>query len=208
MRSLLPAMAALGLVAVACVAPIAYQDGLPAATPPSGAAAARLEYNRTYWWTDHYGPTEGEYFVAGFRVGQEARDLCFEEGGTLILGDMFMPCLQGGIGLRSPAVTLRALWTPLMANANRVTLRPLAWWQVSALVGTPARARGLGASVGGRTSRLGIGPLAVLDYAANGGAFRLEGSMTFPPPWAGDAVTGRVLTVGLSMEPSRDLRRK
>lgn len=208
MKQLLPFVAALGLVAVSCLAPIAYHDGLPAAALPPGYVGARIEYNRSYWWTGRDGPEQGEYFVGGLRVGQKTRSLSFEEGGTLIFGDMFMPCVQGGVGLLSPAVILRALWTPLEADVSGVTLKPLAWWQLSGLVGTPWKARGLGASVGARTSRLAVGPVAEVDYATGDGAFRLESSLTFRPPWASEDVSGRVLTVGLSMEPTRDIRHR
>jgi hypothetical protein len=206
MRRLTFASAALALVAASCVvAPIAYQDGLPAATPAPGFAAVRFEYNRAYWWHDGVAEKPGEYFSGGLRFGQDWRRFCFEEGFTALYPGLLLPCLQAGIGLRRPAVTVRALWTPVAMSGVSVTFDPILWWQASALVGTPRNPRGFGASFGGRTSRIGIGPLGVLDYSHSGISFRLEGSLTFPTPWADENVRGRVLTLGLSAEPSKPL---
>jgi hypothetical protein len=59
MRFLATVLVASGLLAVSCVtAPIAYQDGLPASMPPPGYAAARLGYNRMYWWHGYSEPEE------------------------------------------------------------------------------------------------------------------------------------------------------
>jgi hypothetical protein len=209
MRFLAPVLVALCLFVVSCAtAPIAYHDGLPASVPPPGYAAARLGYNRMYWWHGYSEPDEGEYIFGGFRLGQDWRRMCFEEGMTLLFPNGVLPCLQVGVGLRNPAVMVRGMWTPVAVTGGGVTVDPLAWWQISGLVGTPWKERGLGASVGARTSRLGIGPVAVLEYSTNGGAFRLESSMTFRAPWADENVSGRVLTVGLSLEPSRDILHK
>jgi hypothetical protein len=209
MRRLMPGMAAMGLLTVSCVvAPMAYHDGLPAAMPAPGFAAARFEYSRAYWRVNNFSVDPYVYWTGGLRFGQEWRRFCFEEGLTVLNPDKIMPCLQGGVGLRVPAVTLRALWTPVALGLTRVDLDPMLWWQVSALVGTPRKSRGFGISSGARTSRIGIGPMAVLDYSHSGISFRLEGSMTFRTPWADSAVQGRVLTVGISAEPTKEIPRK
>jgi hypothetical protein len=209
MRRLMPGLAALGLLTGSCVvAPMAYHDGLPAAMPAPGFAAARFEYNRAYWRVNSFSADPYVYWSGGLRFGQEWRRLCFEEGLTVLNPGKTMPCLQGGVGLRRPAVTLRALWTPVALGPTRVDLDPMLWWQVSALVGTPRKSRGFGISTGARTSRIGIGPMAVLDYSHSGISFRLEGSMTFRTPWADSAVQGRVLTVGISAEPTKEIPRK
>jgi len=208
MRRMMTGLAALGLLAVSCVvAPLAYQDGLPASMPAPGFAAARLEYNRAYWRHDSVSAEPYEYWGGGLRFGQEWRKFCFEEGLTLLYPGGFMPCLEGGVGLRNPALTLRALWNPLWVG-GRIELDPMRWWQVSALVGTPRKPRGFGISSGARTSRIGVGPAALLDYTHSGISFRLEGSLTFRTPWADSAVQGRVLTVGLSAEPTREIPRE
>jgi hypothetical protein len=209
MRRLFSGIPAVGLLSVACVtAPIAYQDGLPAATPAPGTIAARLGYNRQYWWLDGRLQQPDDYFTGGARFGQEWRWLCFEEGLTLVYRNQSpLPCLEGGVGLRSPAVTLRGLWTPVWVG-SRTSFALIRWWQVSGLLGTPRNARGLGVSGGARTSRIGIGPIVVLDYAHRDVSLRLEASMTVPTPWANDRVKGNVLTVGLNVEPSRPLPRK
>ena len=208
-RILLAGIAAVGLLSVACVtAPIAYQDGLPAATPAPGTIAARLGYNRLYWWLDGKLQRPDDYLTGGARFGQEWRWLCFEEGLTLVYRNNYLlPCFEGGVGLRSPAVTLRALWSPVWVG-SRTSFALIRWWQVSGLIGTPRKARGLGVSYGARTSRIGIGPVAVLDYAHRGVSLRLEASMTFPTPWVDNSVKGKVLTVGLNVEPTRALPRK
>jgi len=210
MRRLVPCLAALGLLSGSCVvAPIAYHDGLPACTPAPGMAAARFEYNRAYWWHGNTRERPAEYICGGVRFGQDWRRFCFEEGLTVLYPGAFVPCLQGGVGLRDPAVTLRALWSPgwrLVADDIQFDL--LRWWQVSTLVGTARRSRGFGFSGGARTSRIGIGPVAVLDYSLSGISFRLEGSMAFRPPWQDSTVQGRVLTVGLSAEPTKEIPHK
>lgn len=207
-RRLTFGLAALGLLATSCVfAPMAYHDGLPASMPAPGFAAVRVEYNRAYWRHDSISAEPYVYWGGGLRFGQEWRRFCFEEGLTVLNPGVTLPCLQGGVGLRNPAVTLRALWTPV-ALGSRIQFDPMLWWQVSALVGTPRKLRGFGISTGARTSRIGIGPMAVLDYSHSGISFRLEGSMTFRTPWADSAVQGRVLTVGLSAEPTKEIPRK
>lgn len=188
------------------VAPIAYQDGLAAPTPAPGFAAARFEYNRWYWRHDTVAEAPEHYYDGGVRFGQEWRQFCFEEGLTVLYPDVFLPCLEGGIGLRDPAVTLRALWTPV-AIGSHVSFNPRLWWQFSALIGTPRKTRGFGISYGARTSRVGIGPVAALDYTISGISLRLEGSMTFPPAWADSNVQGQVLTVGLCAEPTKKVFR-
>ena len=209
MRRSTPGLAALGLLAVSCaIAPMAYHDGLPASMPAPGFAAARFEYNRAYWWHDGVSEEPAEYYGGGLRFGQEWRQYCFEEGLTVLNPGAFIPCLQGGVGLREPAVTLRALWTPVMLGPLKLEFDPLLWWQVSALAGTPRKSRGFGISGGARTSRIGLGPVGVLDYSHSGISFRLEGSMTFRTPWADSLVRGRVLTVGLSAEPTKEIPRK
>ena len=212
LHRLTPGLAALGLLAVSCVvAPMAYHDGLPASMPAPGFAAARFEYNRAYWRHDGISAEPNEYFSGGLRFGQEWRQFCFEGGLTVLNPGTFLPCLQGGVGLREPAVTLRALWTPMvvsLVDPPTADFDPMLWWQVSALAGTPRKSRGFGISGGARTSRIGIGPVAVLDYSHSGVSFRLEGSMTFRTPWANSLVQGRVLTVGLSAEPTTEIPRQ
>ena len=209
MRRAMFGLAALVLLSVSCVmAPVAYQDGLPAYTPAPGFAAARFEYNRQYWRHDSISEEPHDYFVGGVRFGQDWHQYCFEEGLTVLCPSTLLPCLQGGIGLRKPAVTLRALWTPVAVHVVgqlKAHFDPLFWWQVSALAGTPRKPRGFGISGGARTSRIGIGPVAVLDYTHSGISFRLEGSMTFRTPWADSMVQGRVLTLGLSAEPTKEI---
>jgi hypothetical protein len=206
MRRLLAGVAAVGLLTATCVtAPIAYQDGLPAATPAPGTVAARLGYNRLYWWLDGKLQRPDDYITGGARFGQEWRWFCFEEGLTMVYrNNSLLPCLQGGVGLRSPAVTLRALWSPVWVG-SRTSFALIRWWQVSGLIGTPRKARGFGVSCGARTSRIGIGPAALVDYAHRGVYIRLEASMTVPTPWANDRVKGNVLTIGLNAEPTRAL---
>jgi hypothetical protein len=205
MRRLTPCLVALGLLSASCViAPIAYQDGLPASTPAPGFAAARFEYNRAYWWHGNTLEEPDEYFGGGVRFGQDWRRFCFEEGLTVLYPGALLPCFQGGFGLREPAVTLRALWTPVLVD-NAFHFDPMLWWQVSALVGTPRKAQGFGLSAGARTSRIGIGPVALLDYSQSGISFRLEGSLTVRPPWGDAAVQGQVLTVGLGAEPTKEI---
>jgi hypothetical protein len=202
-------MTAVGLLSVACVtAPTAYQEGLPAATPAPGTVSARLGYNQLYWWLDGTLQQPDDYFTGGARFGQEWHWLCFEEGLTLVYrNNSLLPCLEGGVGLRSPAVTLRALWTPVWVG-GRTSLALDRWWQVSGLVGTTRKARGLGVSGGARTSRIGIGPVAVLDYARRDVSLRLEASVTVPTPWASNKVKGEVLSVGMNVEPARALSRR
>jgi hypothetical protein len=191
------------LLSVSCVSPpIMYQDGLAATTPQPGHFAARIGYNQSHWWHGDISVDLGPYLGGGVRTGQDWGRFCFEEGLTLLYPDALLPCLQCGVGLRSPAIMIRALWTPLSVS-RRVRFAPLLWWQGSALVGTPRRQRGFGASCGIRTSPTGIGPVTALDYAAAGGSARLEGSMAFRPPWAKDEnIQGRVLMLGLTMEPT------
>jgi hypothetical protein len=204
----MPGLVAFGLLSVSCViAPVAYHDGLPACTPAPGFAAARFEYNRTYWWHGNTREKPDEYFGGGLRFGQDWRRFCFEEGLTMLYPGALLPCLQAGVGLRNPAVTLRALWTPVSVG-GRIDFDPMLWWQVSALVGTARTSRGVGFSGGARTSRIGIGPVAVLDYSLSDISFRLEGSVTFRSPWADSNVQGRVLTVGLSAEPTKEIPHK
>ena len=200
-----PGLAALGLIIVSCaVAPVAYHDGLPASTPAPGFAAARFEYSRAYWWNRGDPQRLRDCFMGGVRFGQDWRWLCFEEGLTVLYPGELLPCLQAGIGLRAPAVTLRALWTPVSFR-SRIHFDPTRWWQVSGLIGTPRRSRGLSVSYGARTSRIGIGPVALMGYTHSGISIRLETSMTFPTPWAESRVQGRVLTVGLSAEPTKGI---
>jgi hypothetical protein len=205
MRRLMPGLAALGLLSASCViAPTVFHDGLPASMPAPGFGAARFEYNRSYWLHGSTSERPDEYFGAGVRVGQDWRWFCFEEGLTLLYPGAFLPCLQGGIGLREPAVTLRALWTPVSVG-GRIEFDPMLWWQVSGLIGTPRKSRGFGVSYGVRASRIGIGPALLVDYTFRDIALRLEGSMTVPSPWAGANVQGRVFTIGLSAEPTKEI---
>jgi len=199
----------LGLLSTGCVvAPIAYQDGLSATTPAPGFAAARLEYNRWYWRHDSIDEAPEYYLTGGLRFGQEWRQFSFEQGLTAIYyPEVLLPCIEGGIGLRDPAVTLRALWTPV-AVGGRISFNPKLWWQFSGLIGTPRKIRGFGVSYGARTSKVGIGPVAVLDYTIAGITARLEASMTFPPAWVDSNVRGKVLTAGLSVEPTKALHSK
>jgi hypothetical protein len=186
---------------------MAYHDGLPASMPAPGFAGARFEYNRAYWRHGSISAEPYEYFSGGLRIGQEWRKFCLEEGLTVLNPGVILPCLEGGVGLREPAVTLRFLWTPVTLG-SQVDFDPMLWWQVSALAGTPRKSRGLGISGGARASRVGIGPMTVLDYSHSGISFRVEGSMTFPSPWADVSVQGRVLTFGLSVEPTQEIPRK
>jgi len=203
MYRLTATLVALGLLSACCVIPpIAYHDGLPAATPMPGTAAARMGYNRFFWHHDSSWERPGEYFFGGLRFGQDWRRFSFEEGLTVLLPGTVLPCLQAGVGLREPALTVRALWTPL-AISSQVHFDPMLWWQLSALAGTPRNELGPGFSAGVRTSRLGIGPEALADFTLRDISFRLEGSMTFRTPWADSVVQGTVLTVGLTAEPSK-----
>ena len=204
MSRLRPCIAALTLAATACtIPPVAFLDGLPAATPAPGDAAARIQYNRGWWFRD--GETEPmQYFTGGLRFGQDWQRFCFEEGLTVLNPGVVLPCLQGGIGLREPAVTLRALWTPV-AIGGSVEWDPLMWWQLSLLAGTPRKERGLGISAGARTSRFGMGPVLSLDYTHSGISLRLETSYNIPTPWQDSTVTGQVLSVGITAEPFKSL---
>ena len=208
MRHLAVSLVTAGLLSVSCVRPpIAYQDGLPAATPPPGSVAARFMYNRSYWRHGNTDKYLGPCFGGGVRFGQDWRALCFEEGLTVLYPNVLLPCLQAGIGLRRPAVTLRCLWTPVAVGGG-VRFDPMLWWQVSGLVGSPRTSKGLGVSYGARTSRIGIGPVAVLDYTHSGISLRLESSVIFPPPWASQMIRGKVPMLGLSAEPIKGVRHK
>ena len=159
MRRLLPGLAALGLLAASCVvAPMACHDGLPASMPAPGFAAARFEYNRAYWRHDSISAEPFEYISGGLRFGQEWRRFCFEEGLTVLNPGVILPCLEGGVGLREPAVALRALWTPVTLG-SQFGFDPMLWWQVSALAGTPRKSRGFGISGGAqlRTCETSLG---------------------------------------------------
>ena len=98
MNRLASSLAAVVLLMAACtIPPVAFHDGLPAATIAPGDAAARIQYNRGWWFRD--GKTEPmQYFSGGLRFGQDWGRFCFEEGLTVLNPGGVLPCLHGGIG--------------------------------------------------------------------------------------------------------------
>jgi hypothetical protein len=208
-RRLRSVLLGIGLLSASCVVPpVVYQDGLPAATPVPGFAAARIGYNRDFWHHDSTWERPGEYMYGGVRFGQDWSLFSFEEGLTVLYPGGVLPCLQGGVGMRAPAaLTLRALWTPVSYSGG-FSFDPMLWWQLSLLAGTERQACGPGITCGLRASKLGMGPCVLADYAFGDISLRLEGSLTSRAPWAEENVRGTVLAAGLSVEPTKAIPRQ
>jgi len=188
------------LIVSGCVfAPIVYNEGLPAyvaSWPPEGSGGMSLSYFR-------YGKADDGVlcFNAAARTGQRIGLLAVEEGiGALLVGEAGVAGPFVGIGIERPAVLLRFSGYPLYlaGDGPHVTVKN-AWWQVHLLGGTPHRRRGLGFSLGGCASRLGIGPVAMGELAVPDLTLRFELSTTTRAPWADSSLMkGRVISLGFT----------
>lgn len=227
-------LAAIVLLAVsACVPPIAFHDGLPAWAPEAGGVEARVGYHRLSVFNsdtlDIFGyrfvlPDYGiGYLTPGVRVGLGHPPLAAEVGLTSVIlagGGAFSAMAGPAFGLGYSSPELSAMFRPSMymfgisGDESGTEVDMGYWTQVSMLVGTGHRARGLNFAAGGRASPFGAGPVAVVGVNLRPVEFRAELSYMFPmtaitPP---PPVAGRALTIGITAaapakpEPKPDLR--
>ena len=120
----------------------------------------------------------------------------------MVASSTTLPMLHVGVGLARPSLMLRAMWSPV-EFLDRPVFDVDRWWQATALVGSGPLARGFGWAAGVRTSRFGLGPVALAEYNMAGVTLRLEGSCTMKSPWAPEKTEGQVLTLGLGVEPNK-----
>lgn len=179
------AVCGLLLLLSACVLPpVVYHEALPAQAPQSEVLALRGEYG-AFTWNRAEG-TAG-YSLLGARVGGEIGKMAVDGG----LGMLYTsPFIQMGVGLSRPAMMLRGMTTFD------------GWWQASLLVGPSFRNRGFNWSIGGISSRFGIGPSLVLENRWGPVTVRGQGSVTWRAPWADTTVQGSVMSFSLAVEPN------
>jgi hypothetical protein len=209
-------LAAMALLAgSACMPPIAFHDGLPAWTPEAKGIEWRIGYQHlSAFDADSFEflglrfaspDVSASYLTAGVRVGDRRGPVAAEVGLTSVItaggGDFSL--LAGpaiGIGYSDPK--LNVMFRPsiylLDIYGNHVDgggVQLSSWGQVSMLVGTGYRARGVNFAAGGRASPFGAGPLAVVGVNLRPVEFRAE--LSYMLPISGMA-TGKALTVGLT----------
>ena len=182
------------------MAPIVFQDGLPAYAPAGPLPEARGGFSYLAWICPGYGGATGFYFNGGLRAGQSIGRFALEEGiHVLPLGEMAMVGAHVGVGLREPSLILRGSMYPLQLGAYPSFNLEQGWWQLSALVGSQPKRKGLTWSAGANASRIGIGPTGIAEYSLAGLKLRGQLSLGFPPPWVPDsAVAGQLVTLGVT----------
>jgi hypothetical protein len=204
------------LAGSACMPPVAFHDGLPAWPPEAGGVEWRVGYQRlSAFGADSFNflgqpfavPNFSvSYLTPGVRVGLNHRPPLTTEVGlasAMTAGRGHFSGLFGaefGLGYSDPK--LNVMFRPSFhlvdiysdsASGTGVDLG--CWSQISMLVGTGYRARGVSFAAGGRASPFGAGPLAVVGVNLRPVEFRAELSYMLPVSYY---ATGKVLTIGLS----------
>jgi hypothetical protein len=214
---------------------MAYQDGLPAWIPPSGAQEFRVGVNRMFFSDDSVRKIVGDgewYVMPGWRTSK-AHGSWKAEYGIQTLAE-FRPSksdlqpsefnligtLSTGMAWTSPSIALRlswyALWLGYAPHEGGVDLAPTLYYQLSLLVGNDRGRHGLHCAAGVRMSPVAEGPLLLGEYSLGRTALRTEASLMFPPPmflppiwWAGPQHTrGNTLTLGLTVAAATKTERQ
>ncbi len=193
-----------------CLAPAitAYHEDLPAYVPKFGIPESRFGYHRVFW-SDGFVVRPAEYFNLGLRTGEHFRSINFEQGfiSTIFRSNARFG-IGCGIGVKSPAITLRGIWQPFEIigrtniggtnNQLEFNFKADKWWQASLLGGTGSyQTHGIGWAAGGRISKLGIGPILMAEYGSGILSLRAEISATFVSPWATPGNTGQCYSIGI-----------
>jgi hypothetical protein len=198
-------LAALALLASsACVPPITFHDGLSAWTPEPGRAEGSVGYHRLYWPGGGGGSIW--YLTPGVRCGLRQSPLVGDIGLTsvVIIGGgiwaaMLGPALGIGYQTRNFCFVVRPSAYMLSFYSGGVHFRdPL--WQVSLLAGNRAQSGKTHISGGCRASKLGGGPVLLVDHSVGPVNLRLEGSymLQYETYVYGPYSNGQ-LTVGLTV---------
>ena len=204
------------LAGSACIPPVAFHDGLPAWSLEAGGVEWRVGYQRlSAFGADSFSflgqpfavpDFSVSYLTPGVRVGLSHRPPLTTEVGlasAITAGGRGFSALFGaefGLGYADPK--LNVMFRPsvylvdVYSDSASGTGADLGCWsQISMLVGTGYRTRGLSFAAGGRASPFGAGPLAVVGVNLRPAEFRAELSYTLPVT---DYASGRVLTIGLT----------
>jgi hypothetical protein len=204
------------LAGSACMPPTAFHDGLPAWPAQTKGVEWRIGYQRlsasgadsfNFLGRSFSTPDfDVSYLTPGVRVGlNHPPPLAAEVGlaSAMTAGGGGFSALFGaefGLGYTDPK--LNVMFRPNVYlldvysdNASGAGVDLGYWSQVSMLVGTGYRARGVSFAAGGRASPFGAGPLAVVGVNLRPVEFRAELSYMLP---VSDYATGRVLTFGLT----------
>jgi hypothetical protein len=201
------------------MAPIAYQDGLPAWTLQNGAQEFRVGASRMLFSDDSVRKTVGDgewYITPGWRIGG-AHGSWMAEYGIQALTEFRPPefhlagCVSAGMTWTDPSIALRLSWYAFhlgyVPSDGRVDLSPTPYYQLSLLVGNDRARHGLHGAAGVRMSPLAEGPLLVGEYSLGRAALRAEASLMFPPPmflpplwWLGPSnIKGNTLSLGVTV---------
>jgi hypothetical protein len=204
------------LTGSACMPPIAFHDGLPAWSPEARGVEWRVGYHRlSAFGADSFNflgqpfavpDFSVSYLTPGVRVGLNHRPPLVTEVGlasVITVGGNGFSALFGaefGLGYTDPRLSVMfrpsAYLLDVYSDSVSGTGVDMGYWsQVSMLVGTGYRARGVSLAASGRASPFGAGPLAVVDVNLRPVEFRAEISYMLPVT---DYATGGVLTVGLT----------
>lgn len=188
------AMAGLILLVGTCtLPPVVFHDGLPAQVSEPDHLAVRGQVALMYWSENSEQSAVPGYLSFGTRMGTELGPVAVEDGAGLM--GVTLPYSHLGLGTSRPAVMLRG------------SLSADGWWQASLLAGPPRRPQGLNWSVGLVSSVVGLGPGVTVEN--RWGDFTLRGRVQSPgAEWADTTVKGQVISLGIGVEPSINLKRR
>jgi hypothetical protein len=183
------------------IAPVAFQEDLPAYSPEWDFPEIRFGMHQYYWHHDAKWSAE-RYANLGLRTGQRLNIFNFEQGvASYTFTNKLMLGLQAGMGMKNGLMMVRGGWFPLNIYTSPVKAEfnpKNPWWQISLLTGTKYRPKGFGWFLGGRASNYAIGPVLGVDLGQDIVSFRTEASVTFKSFWAPNRVKGQVYTIGFS----------
>lgn len=189
------AMAGLILLVGSCtLPPVVFHDGLPAQASEPDHLAVRGQVALMYWSENGAQSAVPGYLSFGARMGTELGAVAVEGGAGLM--SVTLPYFHLGLGTSRPAVMLRgSLFTD-------------GWWQASVLAGPPRRPQGLNWSAGLVSSVVGLGPGVTVENRWGDFTLRGQGSVTWRAPWADTTIKGQVISLGIGVEPSINLKRR
>ena len=177
------------------LAPVAYQEDLPAYSPDWGFPKIRIGIHQQYWHRDAKWSAD-RYGDIGIRTGQRLNIFSFEQGlASYSFNNKLMVGLQAGIGMKNGLIMIRGVWFSLniyyYTDLVRVEFSPKnPWWQISLFTGTKYLPKGFGWSLGDRASNYAIGLVLGAELGEDIMSFRAEASATFKSFWAPDRVKG------------------
>ncbi len=225
-RSVGPVLvAAVLLVAAACVPPYVFHDGLPAWSMDPNGVEWRVGYEHlsvfgahsfNFLGLENSSPNMNVgYLTPGVRFGLKRKRLSAELGvATAVKTQGGFSALLGGtagLGYSSPSISV--MFRPSLylvdiysdrTSGTGIDVAP--WGQATFLVGNGYRARGLNFALGGRAGEYCAGPVAFVGYDLSPVDLRAELSYMVPTSYY---AFGSALTIGLTLAaPSRPALRQ